>query len=215
MARYAAANFCIANVVGVTPGVTLGAARGLSVCRNLNTIIRDMQGDWVWFQADDHVFAPGLLGQLLEHDLDVVVPLVVRRQPPFSLVIFKDQNAEGEYRPFAYDEIPEEPFEVYAAGTGGMLVRRHVLDAIGDPWFTTRGDDIQNEDLEFCRRVRDAGYAIHCDPHAEMGHMGSFAVWPHKQHGARGPLFKLGEGPEGAMNTIFVNPAKVREPVVA
>ena len=42
-----------------------------------------------------------------------------------------------------------------------MLVKRHVLEAIGEPYFETFGK--QNEDLEFCRKIRNAGFKIHVD----------------------------------------------------
>jgi hypothetical protein len=215
LGRFSAFTYSLANLQ-LPPGSTKSMAHGLSIPRSLNTILREMKGGWVWFQADDQIFDPELLIRMLDREVDVLVPLIVRHVPPFSPVIFKEQNEDGEYVPFAYDEIPEEGlFEVYAAGTGGMLVRRHVIEEIGDPWFEFSSHEVHNEDLEFCRKIREAGFTIHADASNTMGHMGLFTIWPVFVNGEWGLRFDLGQGPDGAMNQIFVNTGKVREPVAA
>ena len=45
------------------------------------------------------------------------------------------------------------------------------------PYFETYGK--QNEDLEFCRKIRNAGFKIHCDTGAHLGHIAQVIVWPH------------------------------------
>lgn len=209
LARFSAFTYSAA-CLQYPPGTTIAMMQSLSIPRNLNEIIRDSlarpDDEWVWLQADDHVFEPDLLTRLLDRELDVVVPLIVRRRPPFAPVLFKAETENHEYEPFAYDELPEEGLlEVYAAGTGGMLVRRHVLEAIGDPWFEFQRGEILNEDVEFCRKIRDAGFKIHADLSCRMGHAGLFIVWPRYQDGW-GINFQMGEGPEGAMNAIYVKP---------
>jgi hypothetical protein len=214
--RYNRFAYSLANLIK-PDGCTLAMVNGISIPRSLNLIIRDLQGDWIWFQADDHVFNPDLLIRMLDRDVDVLVPLIIRHGPPFAPVVFKSQNELGQYQPFAYNEFPEEGiFEVFAAGTGGMLVRREVLDAIGDPWFTFgQSGEVPNEDLEFCRKIREAGYTIYADSENLMGHMGIFTIWPERVEGEWGFRFDMGRGAEGAMNEIHVNVEKVREPVLA
>ena len=51
-----------------------------------------------------------------------------------------------------------------------------MLEAIGEPYFETFGK--QNEDLEFCRKIRNAGFKIHVDTAALLGHIGQVIVWP-------------------------------------
>jgi hypothetical protein len=211
-ARYSQSAFSMASLE-LPPGTRLSMATGLSIPRSLNTIIREMSGDWVWFQADDHVFDSGLLMRLLDKDVDVVVPLIVRHIPPFAPVIFKQQTDIG-YEPFAYDEIPAGGlFEVHAAGTGGMLVRRHVLDAVGEPWFEFSSHEVHNEDLEFCRKIRHAGFQIYADADNIMGHMGVFTIWPDRDESGVGFKLDFGESTAGAMNEIRVR--SPREPVAA
>jgi len=43
-------------------------------------------------------------------------------------------------------------------------------------WFETFGK--QNEDLEFCRKIREAGFKIHVDCDAPLGHIGNLIAWP-------------------------------------
>ena len=97
-----------------------------------------MRGDWLWIMGDDHLFDPDILNRLLARELDVVVPLVAKRMPPFEPVIFSRLvDAEGHvYKKYRYEQLPTSGLlEVPVAGTAGMLVRRPVLNAVGDPWF--------------------------------------------------------------------------------
>lgn len=201
------------------PGTTVSMMQSLSVPANLNRIIREMPdaAEWLWIQGDDHVFAPDSLLRLLDRDVDVVVPLITRRSPPFSTLVFKEETEEG-YLPYAYEEIPKDGslLPVYAAGNGGMLIRRNVLDLV-DPdrengvWFAHSGGEMVNEDTEFCRRLRELEVPIYLDPSVHMGHCGMFIAWPQLsgpdgEEAAWGINIQMGQGPEGTLNAIFVKP---------
>lgn len=162
------------------------AIRSMDVTATLNEGIRNMEGEWIWFQADDHHFPPNTLMRLLDHNVDVVVPLMNRKSPPFDLVAYKEEvtvvGRDGReypgYKKFDIDELPGEGlFPVYAAGTGSMLVRKHVLDAVGDPWFHNPQQTVINDDLEFCRKLRDAGFQILVDPTTSVGHVSHFTSY--------------------------------------
>jgi hypothetical protein len=58
-----------------------------------------------------------------------------------------------------------------------MLIRRRVLDALERPIFRTSGH-YQNEDLNLCAKIREAGFKIHCDVDARLGHIGLMNVVP-------------------------------------
>ena len=148
---------------------------GLSVTQNCNELARRTQGDWLWIMADDHVFGPDLLSRLASHDVDVVVPHCLQRTFPYPQVVYEGEESHEVHQ--LHTNLPEDELvEIYAAGSAGMLIKKHVLDAIGEPWFETFGK--QNEDLEFCRKVREAGFKIHCDTGALLGHIGNMIVWP-------------------------------------
>jgi len=173
LGRYAdfTAALCI---LGKPDDTRLIYTRTVDVVGNCNTICRNYRGDWVWFIGDDHTFDPDVMIRLLEHEVDVVVPLCLKRTPPFDPVVYGGQNEEGLYYGA---ELPEHGLtEIHAAGSAGMLVRRYVLEAIDDPWFESHGG--LNEDLTFCQKVREAGFEIWCDVDTRLGHIATHQVWP-------------------------------------
>jgi hypothetical protein len=190
LARYA--DFSVALMHQHTPpGSKLIWTKGADVVGNMNRLVAGMEGDWLWILGDDHVFAPGLLLGLLAHDVDVVVPLCLKRTPPYDPVVYESQNEAGEY--VACMDLPEHGLvEVHACGSAGMLVRRHVLDAITDPVFESYGG--LNEDLTFCAKIRDAGFTIHCDVDAWLGHIGLVSIWPQYRDGEWQVQLDLGNG---------------------
>jgi hypothetical protein len=178
LARYAdfTAALCI---LGKPDDTRLIYTRTVDIVGNCNTICRNYRGEWVWFIGDDHTFDPDVLLRLLALELDVVVPLCLKRSPPYDPVVYGGEDTEGVYY---VAELPVSGVaEIYAAGSAGMLVRRHVLEAIADPWFESFGG--LNEDLEFCRKVRAAGFSIHCDVDTKLGHIATHQVWPEHREG--------------------------------
>jgi len=157
------------------PGAKLIWTKSVDIVGNMNSMVRKMEGDWLWVLGTDHVMDFDLLPRLLEHDVDVVVPLCLKRSPPYDPVVYSHQNEDGDY--VGYTDLPETGLvPIHAAGSAGMLIRRHVLDALEDPVFESHGG--LNEDLTFCAKVRDAGFGIWCDVDAKLGHIGSLSVWP-------------------------------------
>ena len=166
-------------ICGKPDGTRLIWAESSDIVGNCNSICRNYRGDFVVFLGDDHVFDPDWLLRLLAHNVDVVVPLCLKRTPPYDPVVYGGQNEKGEY--FVADLPGGGLAEVYAAGSAGMLVRRHVLEAIDDPWFESHGG--LNEDLTFCAKIRDAGFRIWCDVDTRLGHLNSYTVWPARRDG--------------------------------
>lgn len=160
-----------------------------SVVQNLNRSLLEMVGEWAWLQSDDHAFPADLLLRLLDHELDVVVPMVLRRNGTGELV-FGDEVEDVDphsgrsypaYRSTNVGDIPSttDPFKVEISGTGGMLVRKRVLEAIGFPYFETTDGLKLNEDIVFSKKVRAAGFDIWVDPTARMGHITALTAWPY------------------------------------
>jgi hypothetical protein len=171
-----------AALANAPPMTRLVTAMGADISGNCNELCRQMTGEWLWIMGDDHAFEPELLPRLLAHDVDVVVPHCLKRNPPWMPVVFSHQDEEGN---FVTAQLPEnELVEIHAAGSAGMLVRRRVLEAIADPWFRPAPDAAGlNEDLYFCQQVREAGFKIHCDSGALLGHISLHTVWPRWQDG--------------------------------
>lgn len=156
-------------------------AQSLSVPFNMNRIIKatldDPTLEWLFIQADDQLWSGTAIKQLLDRQLDVVVPLILRRGPPFVPVIYKELTENG-YVPFGYDELPTEGLvECVMAGSGGMLVRRHVLEAIAEThedWFAY--ESYGAPDFVFATRILEAGFKIWADMEVRMGHVGAFTI---------------------------------------
>ena len=169
-------------------GTTIEWHCGLNVAANFNAGVRRMMANpalqWAWIMGDDHDFEPTTLLRLLERDLDIVVPLVVRRQPPFIPVLFRepvDDTPLGQFPPYHWHELPAHGLhEVYTAGSAGMLIRRSVFDAMDDPWFEMgkMGKDLTNEDTYFCLKAQEQGFRIFADTDVQMGHWTPMTLRP-------------------------------------
>lgn len=167
-------------------GSGLSWAKSVDVPGNCNSLCRHMMNNgnwrWLWLMGDDHIFDRDIVARLASHDVDVIVPHCLKRYPPWHPVVYGGGDADGLYYTA---ELPEEGLtEIHAAGSAGMLINRRVLEKIGDPWFTPGpGAQGLNEDLEFCRKAREAGFKIYCDPAVGLGHITLTTVWPHWQDG--------------------------------
>ena len=176
-------NMLMTALAAAPPGTGCVTAMGVDVAGNTNQLCRRTKGEWLWVMGDDHSFGPELLPRLLAHNVDVVIPHCLKRNPPWAPVVFTRQDEDGFFRT---DELPEDDLvQIWAGGSAGMLIRRHVLDAIGDPWFTPSPNAVGlNEDLNFCRKAREAGFSIWCDTGALLGHISHYTVWPEWRDGS-------------------------------
>lgn len=188
LARYS--DFCLSMAILQKPeDARIVWTKTADVVGNCNQICRNMQGEWLWMMGDDHVFNPDILLRLLAREVDVVVPFVMTRTPPYKPVVMSaphglDEQGHVEY---VVAKLPESGLhEVYAAGSAGMLIRRRVLEAIGDPWFET-GPAGLNEDFTFCAKAREAGFKLYCDVDVQMGHLATHTIWPEHRDGGWQP----------------------------
>lgn len=198
------------------PGSRLSVMASASVTENLNALIRNLHDDsqWIWILGDDHTWENDCLLRLLKAadetpEADILVPLVVKRNPPWHLVIFH-QNGEREedgmprWLPYQWSEVPEEgTFEIDAAGSAGMLVKREVLDTMGDPWFRSTGGVVLNEDVTFCRDATQHGFRIYASADVTMGHIGIFNVRPMRRDGRWGAMTEF-SSPDERFQNVFM-----------
>lgn len=156
---------------------------GYDTACNTNDIIKMMRPDdeWVFIMDDDHVFAPELLMNLIARDVDVVVPLYTQRQPPFSPCAYKRQLENGAFEIFDWEDLDGKSglLPVASAGKAGILIRRHVIEKLGYPWFEWAG--LIGEDHTFFKKCQDAGFQTYVDLDNHMEHLSTFAIQPHKR----------------------------------
>jgi hypothetical protein len=166
---------------------------GLNIAKNRNEIIAaSADSDYVWFIDDDHTFDSNLVMNLLKHQAPIVQPLVLSRHSPFGPVAMgaKAEDREGFYWRIALDNSLQSGLvKCEAVGAAGMLIRRDVIEAVGDPWFETHA-----EDVNFCQKAKAKGFGVYCDLSNSMGHMNVGNVRPIIKDGKWVTQLTMGEG---------------------
>lgn len=187
LARYAEFWLSV-ETLNVPAGTTLIAARGADIPHQLNEGVRKMTGAWAWFLGDDHVFDREILLHMLDRELDVVMPVVPRRDPPFVPVLIHGPLAV-KMRRYHWTELPVTGlFQIPpgdSAGQAGALVRKSILDKLGDPWFEggqlTRGRLM--EDMYFVHRLHELGVPMFVDCDETMPHIANITITPLRHEG--------------------------------
>ena len=179
------------------PGSRVDWSRGGDVVQNCNLAVEKMGGEWIWIMGDDHAFEEDALMRLLDREVDIVVPICVRKNPPFDPVVYNKLTETGYKTINLTDYGPDDLIEIEAAGSAGMLIRKHVLDALESPCFARA--EIQpgltvTEDLYFCYKARQAGFKIHCDLNVALGHIRPITIIAVYKDGEWGRTFDFGTG---------------------
>ena len=203
LGRYTAAAQCMVALEKPEGTRSEWFSGGVNIGANRNIVAARFTGDWLCMIDDDQVFAPDLLLRLLRHlhddRVDIVVPLIVRRNPPHAPVLLigaarkgprakvvELEQRDGKVR-FLLQQVSlanQQGLQaVEAAGSGIMLVRRRVFERIESPWFERKGE--LGEDFHFCLKARAAGCGVFCDFGLAAGHVTPMAVWPTRQPNGR------------------------------
>ena len=187
LGRYREFDYCLARLL--TPqGSSYQYYLGVDVCMNFNQMIRHMMTNanfhWIWILGDDHLFGEDLLLSLLERNVDVVTPLCCRRLNPHTPILHGDM----EYKQCASVKDPWEEFSGKSglldwpgtSGNAGMLIRRHVLEAMTDPWFENGRTypGVGAADIYFWHKLHEAGFKTYLDLDNTIGHITHTSVWP-------------------------------------
>lgn len=171
---------------------------GMSIAAGRNEAIRRFMSPdhkWVWFVDDDNPIHPELLIWLLQRDVDVIQPMVVNRKPPYVPHAHRWNN--GKLDTIPWEELPLTGIlECDGVGAGGMLIKREVLDALGDPWFKCGQQDPEHiqEDTTFCIEAQQLGFKIWVDLDHAIGHCHTHTLWPQVVEGKWRVIHDLGGG---------------------
>ncbi len=157
---------------------------GCDMAKSFNDLCRmfleHKRFEWLWILGDDHVFHPELLIRLLGRNVDIVSPLCLKRTSPFRPVVYTER--EGKYWQISSDRLDGKTglLRVAACGNAGMLIRRRVIEKIGDDWHRVgwQTPESGGSDLYFCKRATENGFDIHVDLDNHLGHIAHMAVWP-------------------------------------
>ena len=154
---------------------------GASICSNRITGVEEAQkagSHWLLFIDDDMTFHPNSLLQLLEHDVDIVGGLCVKKRPPHGPTIYEPNKEKGGFNHVLHFEL-NELLECEGTGTGFLLIKMSVFDKLDTPYFAfvpqPNRDRPMGEDLYFCTKAREAGFKVHVDTGCIIGHLGLHA----------------------------------------
>lgn len=151
----------------------IDTARNLLVERAL----KNKEVTHVLMLDDDMTFESDMLMKLFEHDIDIIGALAFKRTEDFRPCVYKLKEGTNDH----YSILPTKFQEVDVVGTGGMLIKRHVLEKIKAPqfetWYAKDGTDKHwSVDFDFCKKAKAEGFKIHVDPAITMGHIGEAPV---------------------------------------
>lgn len=132
----------------------------------------------LWLDSDMN-FAPDLLERLgadLDEGREFVCGLYFTRKNPIKPCVYRichpTADRQGNILPTAeaFEEIPGGIFEAEGCGFGACMMTTDVIRRAGPmPFFPAEG---YGEDLTFCRKAREAGVRLWCDPAIRADHIG-------------------------------------------
>lgn len=154
----------------------------LGFSTNNNTVLRRGRGRYLMLLNDDTV--------ILDDALDRMVAFM-DAHPEAGAVGSYLLNPDGTFQPafarFPHPIVealwpasnwshrlikkPSQPFEVDSVCGAAMLVRRHVIEQVGI--LDTAFDPIYSEEVDWCYRIKQAGWKIYTLPQAQIVHYGS------------------------------------------
>lgn len=114
---------------------------------------------------DDMCPQSNLVEHLLSLDLPIVAPIFFRDNGDPLAFKWDDAGRRIPISDYPVDQVFEAPAGV---GTGVMLIKREVIEAVGKPYFGT-GDD---SDLDFCCKAAGKGFKTYCDSRVLVLQMG-------------------------------------------
>lgn len=199
LARYPSFAICLEHL-NVPRNSQLLWATGLEFVRNQNVMVKEASGEYIFILGDDHTFHPSLLMNLLKHNVDIVVPLVSMRQPPFEPVIIREPIGEG--RRYKWSEINSKGLMKLpigsTVGSAGMLIKKEVFKALPYPYFECGKvfTDVISEDVSFADKLARYGYQVHVDTSSVMGHITPSTIIPEQDpSGKWGTTLSIGTSP--------------------
>lgn len=129
----------------------------------------------LWFDSD-MIFGKDILDDLLFCGESFVTGIYHARRKGYASCIFKTIEPDNIER---FEKYPSEPFQIAGCGFGCVLTSVEMLSAVCLHYLTCFTPlPSLGEDIAFCKRARDLGYKLYCDPSVVCGHIGHIAIYP-------------------------------------
>lgn len=198
------------NLLEKPPNTMQLMAHDRSPAHNRNIIVEQAlihDCSHVLFIDDDQTPKSDALMQLLEHNVDIVSGLYLRRDYPHQPLIFDVANDDGAALYVYLNGDESRLKKIVAAGLGFCLIKTSVFQKLTKPYFRLGelASDQWCDDIGFFKRVREANIQSYCDMECRVGHIGTMIIWPNKVDGAWYTGYDTG-GNGGMLNTPQVNP---------
>lgn len=182
-ARYTVfyASLMALDLRGIDSVMTVVSSAVISENRNhITKVMLDQKADYVLYLDDDHILPSNVVQRLLAADKDVISAHYIRRQPPFNPVLMEHELPDRSHTWKLLDPKESGIVSVAAVGAGCLLIKRKVIEALEPPYWTLGQINPASwgDDLDFCSRVRKAGFEVHCDLDNPIGHLMIGSVWP-------------------------------------
>ena len=153
--------------------------------------------DFLLMHDSDATWHPDAVMRLIERNLPVVTGVIFKRELPTIPTIGKyvSVSTDGSVtysfadcvntilakverenvtpdtkNELLFDKQPDDLQEIDACGAHFVLIRRDVLQAVGDPWFACTSVN-GGEDFDFCRKAIKAGFKLYADYSVFTGHV--------------------------------------------
>lgn len=135
----------------------------------------------LWLDSD-MVFNTDVLEDLMFSGQRFVSGVYQTRRKGYSSVIFTSMDMDktsGVAHFETCEEYPSETFEIAGCGFGCVLIETSILADVclnKGNCFTPLPN--YGEDLAFCKKARELGHKIYCEPSVVCGHIGHVAIYP-------------------------------------
>lgn len=129
----------------------------------------------LWLDSD-MVFNADIFDDLMFCGKDFVTGIYHARRKGYASVIFKSIEINSIER---FEEYPNEPFQIAGCGFGCVLTSVEMLSSVC-LHYGTCFTPLQSlgEDIAFCKRAKDLGYKLWCEPTVVCGHIGHITIYP-------------------------------------
>lgn len=158
-------------------------SQGFPVDAARNDVVRELlksDADYLLFLDADMRHPANLVERLLRHDTAVVTARYHMRRAPFLAVAMR-HIGPGKFTCEALRR-GQGLMPIDFGGAGALLIRRDVLETIGDNWFRYSRQTVPpyeltvSEDMHFYQAARDAGFTPYVDWDTECGHFAQVEI---------------------------------------
>lgn len=167
------------------------AEEGYTIAENRNFIAAQAcknKSEYLLMVDDDMTFPPDTLDRLLANQKEIIGVAYHSRGSKDAIKLVQDdimaiaETEKGKYINLTTNTDPKykKTFEVYATGTGIILIKCEVFYKIPQPFFSfsyyANGKCKEGEDWNFCFKAKEAGFRIWTDPTIKVGHLGEIIL---------------------------------------